>query len=83
MMGAITIFGESIFIFSFVIMDWWQSQLGRVHIWGGDRENKMPKDECEFFTTKLGWIISFHNKIRSESSHLVDKGKIPWSYYIL
>jgi hypothetical protein len=28
MMGAIIIFGESIFIFSFVIMDSWQSQLG-------------------------------------------------------
>jgi hypothetical protein len=25
-----------------------------VHIWGGGRENKMSKDECEFFTTKLG-----------------------------
>jgi hypothetical protein len=44
MMGAIISFGESIFIFSFVIIDWWQSQLGWVHIWGGV---KMPKDECE------------------------------------
>jgi len=26
MMGAITIFGESIFVFSFVVMDWQQSQ---------------------------------------------------------
>jgi hypothetical protein len=31
-MGAIIIFGESIFIFNFVIMEWWQSQLGWVHI---------------------------------------------------
>ncbi len=54
MMGAITIFGESIFIFSFVIMDWWQSQLGRVHIWEGGRENKMSKDRM--------WI--FYNQIR-------------------
>jgi hypothetical protein len=30
-----------------------------MHIWGGDRENTMLKDdECEFLTTKLGWIIS-------------------------
>jgi hypothetical protein len=26
MMGAIIIFGEDIFIFNFVIIDWWQSQ---------------------------------------------------------
>jgi hypothetical protein len=58
MIGAITVFGKNILIFTFVVMDWWQSQLGWVHIWGGDRENKMSKDECEFFTTKLGWIIS-------------------------
>jgi hypothetical protein len=57
MMGAITIFGESIFIFSFVVMDWWQSQLGWVHIRGAGRENKMLKDEREFLTTKLRWII--------------------------
>ncbi len=48
---------ESIFIFSFVVMDWWQSQLGWVHIWGAGKENKMSKDECEFFTAKLRWII--------------------------
>jgi hypothetical protein len=53
-MGAIIIFGESIFIFNFVIMDWWQSQLGWVHIWRGGRENKMLEDECE----------SFYNQIR-------------------
>jgi hypothetical protein len=58
MMGAITIFEESIFIFSFVVMDWWQSQLGWVHIWEGEIENKMSKDEREIFTTKLGWITS-------------------------
>jgi len=29
------------------------------HIWGGGKENKLSKDECEFLTTKLlGWIIS-------------------------
>jgi hypothetical protein len=49
MMGAIIIFGKNIFIFSFVIIDWQQSQLGRVHIWEGGRENKMSKDECESF----------------------------------
>jgi len=38
MIGAIIIFGENNFIFSLVIIDWWQSQLGK--------ENKMPKDEC-------------------------------------
>ncbi len=32
-------------LFCFVIIDWWQSQLGWVHIWGGGRENKMSKDE--------------------------------------
>ncbi len=45
MMGAIIIFGENIFMFCFVIIDWSQSQLGWVHIWGGRRENKMSKDE--------------------------------------
>jgi hypothetical protein len=54
MMGAIIIFGENIFIFNFVIIDRWQSQLSWVHIWGGGRENKMSKDECE----------SFYNQIR-------------------
>jgi hypothetical protein len=58
MMGAITIFVGNIFIFSFVVMDWSQSQLGWVHIWGGGREKKLSKDECESLTTKLGWIIS-------------------------
>jgi hypothetical protein len=47
MMGAITIFGENIFISSFVVMDWWQSPLGWVYIWRGGKENKMSKDECE------------------------------------
>jgi hypothetical protein len=46
-MGAITIFEESIFLFSFVVMDWWQSQLSWVHNWEGGKENKMSKDECE------------------------------------
>jgi hypothetical protein len=32
MMGVITIFGKSTFIFSFVVMDWSQSQLIWVHI---------------------------------------------------
>jgi hypothetical protein len=53
-MGAITIFEKCIFIFSFVVMDWSQNQLGWVHIWGGGGENKMLKDECE----------SFYNQIR-------------------
>jgi hypothetical protein len=44
-------------IFSYLVL-WWQSQLGWLHMCGGGRENKMSKDECEFFTTKLGWIIS-------------------------
>jgi len=48
MMGAITIFWESNLIFNFVIIDWSQSQVGWVHIWEGDRDNKMSKDECEF-----------------------------------
>jgi hypothetical protein len=51
-------FWRKYFYIWFVAMNWWQSQLGWVHIWGGGRENKMSKDECEFFTTKLGWIIS-------------------------
>ncbi len=54
MMGVITIFGESIFIFSFVVMDWPQSQLIWAHIYGGGRLNKMSKDDCE----------SFYNHIR-------------------
>jgi hypothetical protein len=55
-MGVITIFEESSFIFSFVgygLVAW-----GWVHIWEGWGENKMSKDESEFFPTKLGWIIS-------------------------
>jgi len=48
-MGDIIIFRESIFIFSFVIVDLWQSQLGWVHIWKDDWKNKMSKDECEYF----------------------------------
>jgi len=47
-MGAITIFEKNIFIFNFVLMDWWQSQLSWVHNWEGGRENKMSKDECEY-----------------------------------
>jgi hypothetical protein len=54
MMGVITSFGKNTFIFSFVIMDWSQSQLIWVHIWGGGRQNKMSKDDCE----------SFYNQIR-------------------
>jgi hypothetical protein len=46
-MGAIAIFEESIFIFSFVVMDWWQSQLSWVNNGEGGKENKMSKDECE------------------------------------
>jgi len=29
-----------------------------MHIWGGGRENKLSKDEYDFFSTKLGWITS-------------------------
>jgi hypothetical protein len=52
-MGAITIFEKCIFIFSFVVMDWWQSQLGWVHIWEGNEENKMLKDECKYFYNQI------------------------------
>jgi hypothetical protein len=47
--GAITIFGENSFIFSFVGLVTW----AWVHIWGGDRENKMSKDECESFYKQI------------------------------
>jgi hypothetical protein len=53
MIGAITIFEEGIFIFSFVVMDWWQSQVGWVHIWGGDRISKISKDEYEYFYNQI------------------------------
>jgi hypothetical protein len=35
-----------------------KSLRGWVHIWGGGKENKMSKYECECFPTKLRWIIS-------------------------
>jgi hypothetical protein len=63
--NAIIIFGENIFIFSFVIIDRRQSQLGWVHIREGGRENKMSKDECEYF----------YNQIRMNHLHLVDRGQ--------
>jgi len=53
MMGAKIIFRESIFIFCFVIMDWWQSQLGWVHIWGGGSKNKMSKDDYELVYNQI------------------------------
>jgi hypothetical protein len=72
-MSAITIFDESIFIFSFVVMDWWQSQLSWAHSWEGGKENKMSKDECG----------SFYNQIRMNRLTKLIVGKIPWSYYTL
>ncbi len=51
MMGAITIFRKNSFRFSFV-------DYGLVEKSLGARENKMSKDECEYFTTKLGQIMS-------------------------
>jgi hypothetical protein len=53
MMGAIIIFEEYIFIFNFVIIYWWWSQLGWVHIWEGGRKNKMSKNECEYFYNQI------------------------------
>jgi hypothetical protein len=53
MVSAIIVFRESIFIFSFVVMDWWQCKLGQVHIWGGGKENKLSKDECESFYNQI------------------------------
>jgi hypothetical protein len=47
--SATIIFRENVFIFSFVVMDRWQSQLGWVHIWGGGKESKMSKDDRESF----------------------------------
>jgi hypothetical protein len=73
MMGAIIIFGKNIFKFSFVIIDWWQSQLNWVHIWKGGKENKMSKDECKYF----------YNQIRMNHLTLLIGSKIPWSHYIL
>jgi hypothetical protein len=52
-MGAIIVFGKNIFICSFVIIDWWESQLRWMHIWGGGKENKMSKDECELFYNQI------------------------------
>jgi hypothetical protein len=52
-MSAISIFEENIFIFSFVVMDWWQSQLNWVHNCEGGKENKMSRDECEFFYNQI------------------------------
>jgi hypothetical protein len=49
MIGATTIFRENSFIFSFVGLVIW----GWAHIWGGGRENKMSKDECETFYKQI------------------------------
>jgi hypothetical protein len=54
MIGAIKFFGKNNFIFTFVGLVTW----GWLHIWGGIRKNKMSKDEHEFFSKKLGWIMS-------------------------
>jgi hypothetical protein len=54
MMGAIIISEKSSFMFYFVCYGLMTKSLGGwVHILGGGRENKMSKDECEFFTSKL------------------------------
>jgi hypothetical protein len=68
MIGAITIFWESSFILSFVGLVIW----GWVHIWGGGRENKMSKNECE----------TFYQQIRMNHLTWFLGGKIPWSYYL-
>jgi hypothetical protein len=49
MMGAITIFRESSFMFSLVSLITW----GWVHIWGDNKENKMSKDERESFYNQI------------------------------
>ncbi len=49
MIGAITIFRDNSFIFSFVGLVIW----GWVHIWGRGRENKMLEDECETFYKQI------------------------------
>jgi len=49
MIGAINIFGKNNFIFSFVGLVTW----GWVHIWGGVKEKKMSKDECEYFYKQI------------------------------
>jgi hypothetical protein len=58
-MSVETIFEESIIIFSFVVMDWWQSQLraGRT-IAKVAKKTKCQKMNVNIFTTKLGWIAS-------------------------
>jgi hypothetical protein len=59
MMGVITTSGKNSFKFNFVGYELVTKSLGGwVHIWGGGRENKMSKYWCEFFPTKLKWIIS-------------------------
>jgi hypothetical protein len=76
MMGAITIFPKNNFI-SYCGLLWMGDKVtwGWVHIWEGGIKPKLSKDECEFLTTKLGWIIS--------PSFLGAK-KMPWrSYYTL
>jgi hypothetical protein len=54
-MGTLIIFREGSFIFSFLGL-WISDKViwGWVHIWRGDGQNKMLKDECE----------SFYNQIR-------------------
>jgi hypothetical protein len=47
-------FWKKYFIFRFVDYGLVTTTWGWVHIWGGGKENKMSKDECDFFTTKLG-----------------------------
>jgi hypothetical protein len=74
MMGAIIMFGKRSFISNFVGYGLVTVTWGRVHIWGGVRENKMSKDECELFTTKLRWIIS---------PTWISRGQNPLSYYTL
>jgi hypothetical protein len=58
MMGAITNFQKNNSISYCGLWMGDKVTWGWVHIWEGGIENKLSKDECEVFTTKLGWIIS-------------------------
>jgi len=53
-MGAITIVGESSFMFSFVSYGLVTKSLGvGCNIWGGGTENKLSKDDCEYFYNQI------------------------------
>jgi hypothetical protein len=53
MMSAITIFGKSSFIFNFVGYELVIKLLEVGCIFEKGRENKMSKDDCEFFSNQI------------------------------